>query len=61
MIGRNTLSLNQATMRAALAMYLNSERVPGAPRLAVENVEADDKFAGTFSVNVSTPTEEPSK
>ena len=33
MVGNNTLVLNQATLLAALDMYLNSQRAPDAPRL----------------------------
>lgn len=59
MIGRNVLTLNTATMKAALALYLNSQRACSAPLLTVESVEPKDKYAGLFEVQVSTP--EPSQ
>ena len=39
MIGRNSMKLNQATVKAAVQMYLNSQRHPELPPLIVHSVE----------------------
>ena len=44
MIGRNKLTLNTATVKAALAMYLNSERYPSCRKLTVESVAVDHGY-----------------
>jgi hypothetical protein len=59
MIGRNTLVVNTATMKAALQMYLDSQRTAKAAEVLVANVEPEG-MSGGFRVTLDSPAPEES-
>jgi hypothetical protein len=56
MIGNNVLTINEATMMAAIQMYLDSQRNPDAGAVIVESVKAlaNGRYSDCFEVALST-------
>lgn len=61
MIGNNKLHLNQATLIAAVQMYLDSERKPEAKKLVVKSVciAPSRSIADADSFEIAVEAQEP--
>lgn len=52
MIGKNKLLLNEATMRAAVEMYINHDRKSDAPDIKVTGIWVSTCTSNIFEVQV---------